>query len=250
MPQDQILLKLLEDAGLPPKEASVYLALLELSKGNVKEISRMTGLKMPIIYVILESLIKRGYISELPNKKINTYQPSDPSIIGSKLSLVAKNFNDMIPIMRTLANKDKSKPKISYYDTKDAIWTVYNEVNNYKNAFFITSLSRIENIFPGSISAWEKSYRNKYNKLESRNLIPNNQVDIEIIQKFKSITDKVQGRIFRDYQDFNIDLAIYDTKVSIASFSDHPFLVIIDSDELVKTLMPFFNLAWNQSKEV
>lgn len=250
MQQDKILLKLFEDAGLSSKEASVYLALLELNNGTVKEISKVTDLKMPIIYVILESLIKRGYASELPNKKINTFQPSDPSIISSRLNLISKSFAEMMPIMKTLANRKLGKPKISYYDTNEAIWNAYNEVNNYKSAYFVTSLARVEKIFPGSISNWEKSYRNKYNKLESKNIIPNNEADIEIIKKFKSITDKVQGKIFSDYNDFNIDLAIYDTKISIASFSDHPFLVIIDSDELVKTLMPFFNLAWAKGDKI
>ena len=71
-----------------------------------------------------------------------------------------------------------------------------------------------------------------------------NKEDIEIIRRFKTITDKVDGRIFSDYRDFNIDLAIYDTKISIASFSEHPFLVLIDSEELVKTLKPIFDLVW------
>ena len=84
---DETLLKLLEQTGFTKKEALVYLALLELVQGNVSEIAKITELKRPIIYVILEGLIKRGYVSELPNKKINTYQASDPSIILSKLSL-------------------------------------------------------------------------------------------------------------------------------------------------------------------
>ncbi|MFH1173375.1 MAG: hypothetical protein V1692_02505, partial [bacterium] len=178
------------------------------------------------------------------------YQPSDPSIIESRLSLISKNFSEMIPIFKTLSNKTKNKPKISYYETKDAIWNAYNEVNNYNKAFFVTSLSRVEAFFPESISNWERGYKNKNNKLESRTLIPDNKQDIEIIKKFKSATDKVDGRVFDKYKDFNIDLAIYDTKISIASFSEQPFLLLINSKELVETLMPFLELAWSQSKKI
>ena len=130
---DETLLKLLEESNFTNKEARVYLALLELSQGTVTKIAKITELKRPIIYVILEGLIKRGYASELPNKKINAYQPISPEIILKRLQGIVKNFSEMLPVFKTLHNKGGKKPKITYYETKEGIWNVYKEMTLSKN---------------------------------------------------------------------------------------------------------------------
>lgn len=248
MNQDPILLKILKQATFTEKEAQTYLALLELGQGTVSDIAKIADLKRPIIYIILEGLIKRGYVSETPGRKINTYQATDPSLIATQLNSFAKNFLDMLPIMKTLSEKGKNKPKISYYDTMESIWNAYNEVNNYEKAFFITSLSKIENLFPGALKEWENSYQKKRNKLQSRNLIPNNNQDIEIVKRFMSITDSVKAKILPELKDCGVDLAIYGNKLSIASFAEKPFLVVITSEELIKTILPIFEIAWENGK--
>lgn len=249
MNQDQVLLKILEQSGFTEKEARVYLALLELGQGTVNEIAKISNLKRPIIYIVLEGLIKRGYISEVPERKINTYQAVDPSIISSQLNDTAKNFLEMLPIMKTLSRQGKGKPKIAYFDTKEGIWNAYNEVNNYEKAFFVTSLSRIEKFFPGALKEWENGYRKKRNKLHSKNLIPNNEQDIEIAKRFMNITDKIEARILPELKDYNVDLAIYGNKLSIVSFSKEPFLVVIESEELIKTILQIFEIVWRSGKD-
>ncbi|MEK7487880.1 MAG: helix-turn-helix domain-containing protein [Patescibacteria group bacterium] len=250
MNQDQVLLNLIEESGLSQKESKVYLALLELGQGTINEISKITGLKRPIIYVILEGLFKRGYANEVPHCKINTYQAIDPAVISLKLQAVAKNFFDMVPVMKTLSHKSNVRPVISYYDTKEGILNAYNEVNNYSDAFFITSLSRIENFFPKILTDWKKYYKKNIIKLTSRNLISGTTEDIAIIKEFMEITDKVQGRIVPELKDYNVDFALYGNKLSIASFNKNPFLIIITSEEVVKTIMPIIELAWNMGKRI
>lgn len=250
MNQDQVLLKIIERSGFTGKEARVYLALLELGQGTVNDIAKVSNLKRPIIYIVLEGLIKRGYASEIPKRKINTYQAVDPSMISSQLNDAAKNFLEMLPIMKTLSRQGKGKPKIAYFDTREGIWNAYNEVNNYEKAFFVTSLSRIEKFFPGALKEWENSYRKKRNKLQSKNLIPNNEQDIEIAKRFMGITGKIEARILPELKDYNVDLAIYGNKLSIASFAKEPFLVVIESEELIKTLLPIFEIIWKIGKTV
>jgi len=250
MNQDQVLLNLIEEAGFSQKEARVYLALLELGQGTINEISKITGLKRPIIYVILEGLLKRGHASELPNRKINTYQAIDPAVIALKLQTVAKNFFDMIHIMKTLFHKGNNRPIISYFDTKEGMLNAYNEVNNYKDAFFITSLSRIENFFPKILTDWKKYYKKNIITLTSRNLISDKKEDVALIKEFMQITDKISGRILPELKDYNVDFAIYGNKLSIASFNKKPFLIIITSEEVIKTIMPIIELAWNMGKKI
>ncbi|MDD5031552.1 MAG: helix-turn-helix domain-containing protein [Patescibacteria group bacterium] len=245
---DETLLKLLEQSGFTEKEAGVYLALLELGQGKVNEIAKKTELKRSIIYVILESLIKRGYVSEIPNKKINTYQATDPSIILTKLQITAKNFFEMLPLLRTLSSKGKKRPKITYHETKEGIWNTYEEISRTTTPFFITSHTRIKKHFSDGVDKWLSGLTKGIHRYKSKNLVPETGEEIEIGKEFLKLGQKV--RVLPELKGMNMDFAIYNNKLAITSLEDDPFIVIIESEELVKSMRPIFEIAWQKGKEI
>ena len=87
----------------------------EMGEGTVSDVAKKIELKRPIVYVIIEGLIKRGYASQIPSKKINTFQASDPSAILNKLMLTTKNFQEMLPVFRNFRNNSDKLPKIRFY---------------------------------------------------------------------------------------------------------------------------------------
>ncbi len=245
---DNQLLKLLENSGFTEKEAQVYLALLELGQGDVTDISKISGLKRSIIYVILEGLIKRGYVSELPDKKINTFQASDPSIILRQLQGTTKNFSEMLPIFRTLSNRGTQKPKITYHETKKGIWNMYEEMSRTKNPFFITSYASIDKFFPKAISQWvEEDIKNGLVQ-DGYHLMPDDEENIEIGKRFKKANQRV--RVLSELKDIKMDFTLFGNKLAITSLEDNPFIVVIESEELVKSMRPIFKIAWERGKEI
>lgn len=245
---DNDLVKLLETTGFTEKEAQVYLALVELGTGNVTDISKITKLKRSIIYVILEGLMKRGYASELPNLKINTYRATDPTVILSQLKNVAKNFSEMLPMIRTLSSKGKTRPKISYYDTKDAILKIWDSMSFEDEVFFFYSCERSERYFHGITDRWVKGYNKKIYPIGNYHLLPNNKNEVRMAQKFLAVGEKV--RFLDDFKDMNMDFTLYGNKIAITSLEENPFIVVIESEELVKSIRPIFEIAWAKGKEV
>ncbi|TSD02039.1 MAG: Transcriptional regulator, TrmB [Parcubacteria group bacterium Athens0714_25] len=246
---DLDLIKLLEESVFTGKEARVYLALLELGRGNVTEIAKISGLKRPIIYVLLEGLIKRGYVSELPERKINTYQATDPSVILVQLKGITRNFSEMLPILRTLGNKSGKKPKIRYYDTEEGILRIWDgEMNNAKDAFFISSYQRIEDRFSGKIAEWIKKAQKGIIESGFRHLISDSPYEIELAKKFIQVNQRV--KILPELKDSHMDFTIYDNKLAITSLEENPFIVVIESDELVRSMRPLFELAWEKGKSL
>ena len=243
---DQDIVKLIESTGFTEKEARIYAVLLELGRGTVTEISKLSGLKRSIIYVILEGLIKRGYVSELPEKKINVYQAADPTIILSNLHVTAKNFSEMLPVLRTLHNRGKKRPKISYHETLEGILRMYSEMSVTQDPFFMSSNVVIEKYFPKLVSTWINDY--KRNKIIGRQLIPDNLQEIEIGKRFKEVNQEV--RVFTGVKEFNMDLTIYKNKLAITSFEDEPFIVVIESEKLVKSMKPIFELMWKSGRDL
>lgn len=245
---DSDLLKLLENTGFTEKEARVYLALLELGKGDVSDIAKIAGLKRSIIYVLLEGLIKRGYVSELPNQKINTFQAVDPSFILNQLKTTTRNFSEMLPIFRTLHNRGKTRPKITYHETKEGIWNVYQEINQSQEAFFISSYEKIEKHFPGSTDEWVDLYKKGAIPLKGKHLVANNPFDLNYMKKVARIDQKV--RFLENIREFNMDFTIFKNKLAITSLEDEPFIVVIESESLVSSIRPIFEIAWRSGKEI
>jgi len=245
---DTSLVKLLEKTGFTDKEARVYLALLELGQADVSDIAKKAELKRSIVYVLLEGLVKRGYTNEVLNKKINTYQAVDPLIILSQLKSVTKDFSDMLPMFRTLHNKGDNRPKITYLETKEGIRNTYEEINQSKEALFISSYERIAKYFPGAIEEWIKHTKKGLIPLKARHLIANNKFDLEIMKKFKTIGQET--RYLAEVADFNMDFVIYENKLAITSLEENPFAIIVESAGLVNSLKSIFEIVWNKGKEI
>ncbi|MCK9379327.1 MAG: hypothetical protein M0P97_04265 [Candidatus Moranbacteria bacterium] len=47
-----------------------------------------------------------------------------------------------------------------------------------------------------------------------------------------------------------MDFTIYDNKLAITSLEENPFIVVIESDELVRSMKPLFELAWEKGKSL
>jgi sugar-specific transcriptional regulator TrmB len=245
---DTELLQTLKFAGLNEKESKIYLAVFQLGKATVYQIAKISELKRPIIYVIAEEMIEKGYLTRLPEKKTATYQAIDPQIISRKMHDNAKMFFEMLPFFKTLANKSDERPKLSYYESKEGITNIYEKLNNYDEQFYISSYSRLEKHFPGIIKKWAKSYKRNRRKINGKHLIPDNFKELEFAKDFLDIGQEV--KTLPKLEDVKMDFAICDDLLVISSLGEKPFAVAIESKDISESLKAVFNIAWQKSKEI
>lgn len=245
---DQELINLFQKTGFTQKEAQVYLALLELGKGDVTEVAKIAELKRSIVYVIIEGLIEKGYVTQLPDSKVNTYQAIDPNVILTQVKQTSKHLAEMIPYLLSLQNKSESRPKIHFIDTIEGILKIYDEMNNYQDQFFVSSYSKIEEYFPGSIKRWVDGFKRGNYKFQGRHLIPNNPADLIFAKEFISIDQKI--KILPDTASIKMDFAVYGDRIAITSFEEKPYIVVLQSKNLVDSILPIFEIAWENGKSV
>lgn len=245
---DENLLKVLKQVNFTEKEARIYLALLELGQSDVTNIAKKSGLKRSIIYVLIEGLMEENYVTQLPNRKINTYQAIDPGIILTHVKNMARNLAEMIPFLQSLQNKSPSRPRIHFIDTKEGILKIYDDINNYDNQFFISSYSKIEEHFPGVMKKWVEDYKKSSLKYKGRHLIPENPKDSPFVKDFLSIGQKV--RVIPGIKEIKMDFALYGNKLAITSLGDKPYIVIMESQDLVDSLMPVMEIVWKTGKQI
>lgn len=242
------LLKLLQKADFTEKEARVYLALLEIGQANVSQVAKIAQLKRSIIYVILEGLIKREYVNELEGQKINTYVAIDPSFVLNSLENTTEHFQAMLPILRTLKNKGKKRPKISYHENLEDILNIFEEMSLTKAPFFIANFSLIEKQDSEFINTWINSIKTNIDSFKGRFLIPDNPINLEIAKKFKEFTKQV--KMSDELKNINMDFVFSENKLVIANLADEPFVVVIESEEMIKSFKPIFEMTWERGREL
>ncbi|OGG83084.1 hypothetical protein A3I46_01790 [Candidatus Kaiserbacteria bacterium RIFCSPLOWO2_02_FULL_54_13] len=246
---DKDLVVVLSSVGFTNKEAQVYIALLSLGAGTVQQIATLSGLKRPIIYVLLEGLIQRGYVSEIPGKKIRAFQAMEAATVLRRLQADVTNFIQYLPIFKTLGNRGESRPKISYHDTKEGILNVYEEINHDSNPFFVTSYVRLNAHFPGIINRWIKAHKKDFQKkIRGTHIVPDDEGELPYARDYLKLNQQV--RIWPALRGARMDFSLYGDKLAISSLGEKPFVVVVKSVDVVSALRPMFEVVWEDAEDI
>jgi len=125
------LIRELGHFGLSEKEASVYLASLELGPSPVQDISRKGKVNRATTYVMIESLMNRGLMSSFVRGKKRYYAAETPDRLRAVLRMQRKEldqkeqeFETVFPMLAALYNAEGAKPQIRYLEGVEGVKTV------------------------------------------------------------------------------------------------------------------------------
>jgi len=246
-----ILEKTLEQYGLTKKEATIYLAVLELGQGSVLEIANKTELKRPTVYIILESLIQKGVIRKVPKGTTTLFVAEDPAYLLSMLEEKEKKLKSILPLLKALHNTIGMKPQIAYYEGKNNVQKLYNDLFKAKKyLYFYGSLKNVFTVFPQAEYVVTPEKIKKLN-IPVREILASNPVDIRYARRARSIKNpKYQLRRLKEGISFAIDNIIYDDTVVIISLKGNCFGVVIESKDIANSFKILYELAWQSAESI
>ena len=110
--------KELQALGLSEKEAKVFLASLELGPDTVQNIAKKSGINRPTAYVQIESLKKKGLMSEVEKGKKVLNTAESPERLSSLLNALEKELDfkkieikRILPALQELSLGAGERPK-------------------------------------------------------------------------------------------------------------------------------------------
>ena len=122
---DEHLRKILLDFGLTDKEARIYVSALGLGTTTILMISKISGLKRPTVYTIIDSLVRKGLFSiELKGFK-KMYRAENPDRLKAIFDGRRHELIETLPYFKELYSKNASSALIRYHEGKEAIQFVY-----------------------------------------------------------------------------------------------------------------------------
>lgn len=123
----------LEKLGLNEKEATAYIALLELGQGALADLARKAKIKRTTLYDIVSDLKAKGLASTIRSGGRLLYTAEDPRTLQSRLEEQKSTLSAMLPELLSIANALPRKPKVRYFEGVEGIKEVYRDTLRYPN---------------------------------------------------------------------------------------------------------------------
>ena len=238
-------IEVLEKIGLNEKEASVYLALLELGTAAVHPIATKAGIKRPTTYLILDELQAKGLVSVVPRAKKVLYTAEAPEKLVNDLYKKQELVKRFMPNMMALYNAKVDKPQVLLFEGKDAVRGVYDKILNAKDVAWFSTIKDIISVypdFPKKLNEYAMS-----GKVNVRELLTKSKEDIEYAKSMK------HGQNFKQHfatgaGEFFTDNCLYDGNVVFFSFQPMISAIQITSQGIYKSLKSLYEFAWSASE--
>lgn len=240
--------------GFSNKEASVYLALLELGPSTTTEISRRAGINRTTGYDILESLSSDGLVNPIGETKIQKFVAENPDKVIIYLENKIKQGEErlkhaynLLPELFSIYNIEE-KPMVKYYEGIDRIKEVFEDT--------LTAKDEIVGYAVGTdaFEAVGEEYLRDYFK---RRVVKN--IKVRVIAPDDPDTLKVTARDKEELREsyivprnlfyFTTETNIYNNKILIMSWKEK-FAVLIESKEIADAQKKVFELAWIGAKRI
>jgi len=235
------------------KESTVYLALLELGKGTVSQISRKAGINRTTGYEILDSLINKGIVT-LSGKEPKTEYAAEPpeSLIAhykkkaEEASDRVKRAENFVPqLLRVYAVQNR--PKIKFYEGTEGLKHVYEDTLTSSET--IRAYASVEDVNDGIPNYFPEYFKRRAAKnIHIRAIFPETPLAHE-----RSALDSDEKRVSllvpHDRFSFTPEINIYDNKVMIASWREK-LGIIIESEEIADVMKKIYELAWEEARRL
>jgi len=256
-----MLNNILKKIGLNKKEVQVYLSLLELGSQPASIIGKKAGINRSTTYLILENLIKLGYVNQHVRADVKYFTAADPQTIIKSLESKEKEIeenrkelSDLLPDFYALTNPLSIKPKVKFYEGEQGVKHAMND-----------TLTSTEPILAWSAySAWLKTTPtlHKFVKEYAKERVEKYKIPVKVIvedtknvrkyllSEYPPLSTKQDPLmeirwIPKDVPHFENEINIYNDKVSIVSLAKNELLgVVIESHEIAKTHRAIFEMAW------
>jgi HTH-type transcriptional regulator, sugar sensing transcriptional regulator len=242
------------DLGFGNKEASVYIALLELGPSTTTEISRRAKINRTTGYDVLESLASDGLVNTLGETKIQKFVAENPDkvivFLENKIKQgqeKLKQAYNLLPELFSIYN-EKEKPKVKFYEGAENIKEIFEDTLTAKNEIigYAVGTDAFEAVGEEYLRDYFK--RRVLKNIKVRVIAPDDPDTLKV-----TANDKKELResliVPKDKFYFTTETNIYNNKVLIMSWKEK-FAVLIESEEIADAQKKVFELAWLGAKSL
>ncbi len=234
--------KILQDIGLTPKEVDVYLTLLISGESSITEVMSKAHVSRKSIYEILQKLLDKGLVSYVVKDNKKRFVAVNPERLVDIIKEKERNLQNLLPELLKKYKENKKEVNIQVFTGTEGMKTVSNNILKLGKTFYVLANE-------GKIFAFLKYYMPQFLRQKEKMKIYSKIIYSESFRKKNMQVPLSEARYVSDKFSSPISLAIYDDNVNILIFSENPIAIHIQSKEISKSFMNYFNLMWSIGKK-
>ena len=236
----------LRSIGLPEREITVYLTLLELGDSPAALIAQKSGIKRTNTYDILEGLSEKGLVSYYDQGRIRHFIAEDPSSLEKMLKERLASLADILPDLRSVYNHSVSKPRVRFYDGREGLLSIYNEMEAADAFDALGSPGQMfEEFSEHFVAQGEKTVPKK---TRIRELITP-ELGLPVYAKnYKKPLQEI--RFLPAEMSLKTDMVLYGDKLVLFSYSPEVHAIVIEGSSVVESHRQMFEYMWRLTPEI
>lgn len=235
----------LKTLGLSANEAKVYLAILELGESTVLPMAQKAKLPRTYCYDLLDSLVKRGYISYIEKRGRRRYSAIQPRFIKQIALDHFRDFDTVLPDLESLYQQAPARPRVRFFEDKEGLLAIHNEI----------LIEAKEIIIFGSTEQWIRSFSDYYDFISSlvkkgikiKDLAKKMPETLRYKELYKLPSQEMRF-IHKDWA-FLSDCVIWNNKIALLSYSQGMHGIVIESKEIAQSMSVVFKILWEQARK-
>ncbi len=232
---------ILQQLGFSDNETAVYLAALETGLSSAQAIAKKAGIKRTTTYSILEKLVARGVVGKSIAQGAARFMVEPPEKLIAMITNLHERLIGVLPELEAVYNAHESKPKIVFYEGKEAIANVLEDTLREK---------------PTEVLEWNTDlYFDKFSKshdyidrragleIKARRMAGEGSIWHTKHRAYDSLEKSKTRIVSKDLFWPEIEVNIYGNKVAFLNYADDTSL-IIENRAIASAMRQAYELSW------
>lgn len=237
--------QILEDIGLTISEIKVYLSLLELGSSTAGPIIEKSGLQSSVVFMTLNKLLEKGFISFIKEGQRKHYQASNPQNILTFIEKKKQEVEKILPELKSKAAKGKDKPEATLFRGKNGIKQLLLEFLKTENKDYYVMGSPKKALMLGE-AWWVEFHKTRGAKKIKAKLIFNESFRSWSPGKRHPLSEL---RYTKAGLEPLTETVIGNNMIGIIIWTDKPTGILISNKESYDSYVSFFNFVWKAAKK-
>ena len=227
--------------GLTNEEIETYFLLLVEKNVKATEIAKKLGVARSSAYNWLNSLIMKGFATEIFTNKIKYFQPVEPNLIPFLLEERVDSIKKIIPDLEKIQNSEnQGETKISLFKGNEGIKMVMNDILQTRKPY--TCFGEIEKYFE-DLDIFTQNWMRKSEELNLKGRLISSKKQNFLVGKNEEV------KYISNNELPEITTVTYESKTALFIWSNIPSVVLIEDIAVTKRELKLFENNWKKGKK-
>lgn len=246
--------------GVTENELDFYLTLVKIGKSSVQSVAKEMGIFRSSAYVLVDSLAKKGLLSQEFKKNGRELVPEPPKALlrlikeqEKKVEKVKTEVTDKIPHLLSLYEKAQTDPIIKVYEGAEGLKAIHEDIlDTGQTLYCYPRLDTAMKVLPLDFQM-DFIKRRVAKKIKAKGIVLKTAGAQQVLSESKkALNGKDDLREIRELPDplqemLTGEKMFYGNKVVYMTYDKKVVGVVIEHEEIAKLEKKHFNILWRIS---